>query len=264
MNIYLRELRANLKSLLIWSTIMIVIIFMMMSEFEAYYNNPEMMSILDAMPESLMKAFSFSGVNITTLSGFLSMASIYFYLMLTVFASLLGNSIISKEERDKTAEFLMTMPISRPHMLTAKIFAAITYNLILNLITFGTVLIASLKYDPDSEFLKFSLLMMSAVFLLQLVFSSMGMLFASVLKNPRKSGTIAIVVLLIMYVFSIAVSLSDSIEFIKFASPYTYFEPNYLLVNDRLNNLNIILSAGFILTGVIVTYTFYPKRDLQI
>ena len=263
MNIFLRELRANLKALLIWGGIMIALIAMMMSEFKAYYNNPEMMGILEAMPESMMKALSFSGVNITTLSGFMTMASLYFYLMLTVYSAISGSSIIAKEERDRTAEFLMVMPVSRRRMLSAKVAAAVAYSLALNIITFGAVLIASTRYNPDAEFLRFSALMMAAVFLLQLLFASIGMLFASILKHPKKSGTAVIIILMITYVLSIAISLTDSLEFLEVLSPFTYFKPDYLNIHKSLELRNIILSAGVIAAGLIVTFTVYPRRDIK-
>ncbi len=47
MNIFFRELRANLKSLLIWSGIVILFNIVGFSKFSAFYNNPELLSILD-------------------------------------------------------------------------------------------------------------------------------------------------------------------------------------------------------------------------
>ncbi len=40
MNIFFRELKANLKSLVIWCVIMILLIVVGLAKFSAYYSNP--------------------------------------------------------------------------------------------------------------------------------------------------------------------------------------------------------------------------------
>ena len=50
MNIFLRELRANLKSLLIWSAIMVLLIIMAMAKFTAFAGDPKTIAMLDSMP----------------------------------------------------------------------------------------------------------------------------------------------------------------------------------------------------------------------
>ena len=50
MNIFLRELKANFKSLIIWSVIIALFILMGISKFSAYAGNPEMLKILDFFP----------------------------------------------------------------------------------------------------------------------------------------------------------------------------------------------------------------------
>ena len=53
-----------------------------------------------------MRAF-----NMTTLSGFYGIMFIYFGLMGAIAAAMWGSDIISKEERDKTVEFSLVLPV---------------------------------------------------------------------------------------------------------------------------------------------------------
>ena len=46
MNIFLRELKANFKSLIIWSVIVALFVATGISKFSAYYNNPDMLEML--------------------------------------------------------------------------------------------------------------------------------------------------------------------------------------------------------------------------
>ena len=56
MNILLRELRANFKSLLIWSGIALLFVTVGFSKFSAYEGNPELLAILDNLPPALVEA----------------------------------------------------------------------------------------------------------------------------------------------------------------------------------------------------------------
>ena len=66
-------------------------------------------------PPSTCKAF-----NLTTISGFFGIMFTYFALLLSIAATMWGSDIISKEERDKTVEFSLTLPVTRSRVVTAK------------------------------------------------------------------------------------------------------------------------------------------------
>ena len=264
MNILKRELRANLKSLLIWSVSITALIAMMMTEFEAFANNPEMADILAAMPEALMTAFSLAGANLTTLSGFISMASMYFYIMLSIFAVMLGSSIISKEERDKTAEFFMTLPVSREKAIIGKLIAAVINCILLNGVTAAAILVSSAGYTPDDGFFKFLGLLMAALFFIQLVFLSLGMFLSSVIKRYKKSGYYSMALFFGTYILSVIVGLSEKLEFLKYLTPFKYFEAQYLLIHKEFEVKYLIISAVIIAAGLSATFFFYPRRDLHV
>ena len=50
-----------------------------------------------------------------------------------LFAALLGIAMLAKEEKDKTAEFLLSHPISRTQIVTQKLLAVLAELLILNI-----------------------------------------------------------------------------------------------------------------------------------
>ncbi len=125
MNIFLRELKANLKSLLIWSVIIALLIMMAVAKFSAFAGDPEMLKMLDSMPPAMLDALSMRAFNLTTLSGFYGIMFIYFGLMGAIAAAMWGSDIISKEERDKTVEFSLVLPVSRSRVITAKALAAL-------------------------------------------------------------------------------------------------------------------------------------------
>ena len=170
MNIFLRELKANLKSLIIWSIIIALFIVVGVSKFSAYAGNPEMLKILDAFPPAVLEAFGMRAFNLTTVSGFYGIMFVYFGLLGAIAASMWGSDIISKEERDKTVEFSLVLPVSRSRVITAKAFAALVNCIVLVFVIWGVSLLAVKSYNPDQAFYDFAALQMRALFVVELIF----------------------------------------------------------------------------------------------
>lgn len=264
MNILKRELRSYLKGLIIWILCMAALIFIMTSEFSAYYNNPEMKDILNAMPPQLLEAFSMAGANLTTVGGFISIASLYFYLLLGLYGVLLGSGILAKEERDKTAEFFLTLPVSRTKAITAKYSAMVLLNLVMNLATYGLIYLSLVSYEKEEGFHGFMFLMMVGIYLIQMIFSSIGMAISSLIKRFRKSGTYGTSLFFGLYIISVIIALNDHLTNLKYITPFKYFEASQLLADQKLELVYVVLSLGIILVATLITYLAYPRRDLQV
>ncbi len=152
MNIFLRELRANLKSLIIWSVIMVLLILVGVAKFAAFYNNPESLQIMQAMPKAMLDAMNLRAFNLTTVIGFFGIMFVYFGLLGGIAAAMWGSDIISKEERDKTVEFSLVLPVSRSRVITAKALAALVNCVVFVLVTWVFSLLAVRSYKAEPGF----------------------------------------------------------------------------------------------------------------
>ncbi len=264
MNIFLREVRANLRSLLIWGGIVVMFIFAGMAELTVYHGNPDMLAVLDSMPPALLEAFQFNAFNLTTVTGFYGVMFTYFALLATISAAMWGSDIISKEERDKTVEFTLSLPVTRQRLVTGKILAAWVNCIALLLIMWGTSLAAVAQYEPDSAFYEFLTLLMVALFFMQMVFLAVGILLGCALKDYKRSGSIAVMVILATYFFSIISSLNESLEFLKYFTPFKYFDPAAILRESTIDLNYVWLSLGITVVCIIGGYITYARRDLYI
>ncbi len=264
MNIFFRELKGNFKSLLIWSGIVILFVSMGMTKFSAYEGNPEMLAILDNMPPALLAAFNFNAFNLTTVTGFLGVMFTYFALLVSISAVMWGSDIISKEERDKTVEFALTLPITRGRLVTAKILAALVNCIVLLLITWGATLVNVAKYQPDGNFYNFLSLSILALFIIQMVFLAVGVFLGCAMKQYKQSSSVAVSLLLGTYFISVISGLSEDLEFLKYFSPFKYFDPVMLLRESRIDITFVLISAGIIAVCLVGGYATYAKRDLYI
>jgi len=264
MNVFIRELKANLRSLLIWGGIVILFVFAGFSEFSVYEGNPEMMAILDQLPPAVLSAFNFEAFNLTTVTGFIGAMFTYFGLLLSIAAAMWGSDIISKEERDKTVEFSLTLPVTRSRVVTAKIFAALVNCIALLLITWGAAVAGAAQYQPDSEFYNFLSLNMLALFVMQLIFLAVGIFLGCALNQYRRVSSAALAILLATYFMSIISGLNDNLEFLKYFSPFKYFNPATLLHEAKIDLTFVWLSAGIVAVLIVGAYVSYSRRDLNI
>ncbi len=264
MNIFVRELKANLKSLLIWGVIVILFVTIGISKFSAYYGNPEMLAILDAMPAALVSAFNFRAFNLTTISGFYGVMFTYFALLLSIAAAMWGSDIISKEERDKTVEFSLTLPVTRSRLVTAKTLAALVNCIGLLLITWGASLVSAAQYEPDSGFFRFLALCMLAIFIMQLTFLAVGIFLGCAMKRYKRASSATVSLLLGTYFLSVVSALDKDLDVLKYLTPFRYFDAGVLLHESRIDLTFVGLSLAIILVSMVGAYLTYARRDLYI
>jgi ABC-2 type transport system permease protein len=264
MNIFFRELRANLKSLIIWSVILFLLIMIGTAKFSAFAGDPESLKMLDAMPQAMVDALNLRAFNLTTVTGFYGIMFVYFGLMGAIAAAMWGTDIISKEERDRTVEFSLVLPVSRSRVVTAKALAVLVNCIALVLITWGFSLLAVRSYAPDEGFYSFLALEMQAMFVLELIFLALGLLLGCAMKRYKLSGSTAVGIILATYVMSILSGMQENLDFIKYFTPFKYFDAGELFRSGELSGGYLLLSAAIIAVCVTAAYWSYNKRDLYI
>ncbi|HBG74870.1 MAG: hypothetical protein A2X25_07780 [Chloroflexi bacterium GWB2_49_20] len=264
MNIFFRELKANFRSLLIWSGIVLLLVLVGFAKFSAYAGNPELLAILDTMPQAMIQAMSLRAFDLTTVTGFYGVMFAYFALMLSIASVMWGSEFISKEERDKTVEFSLSLPVTRGRLITAKTLAAVVDCIVLLIVTWVGTLMGAATYQPDSEFFGFVALSMLALFILQMIFLAIGVFLGCAMKYYKQANSMAVSILLVTFFLSIISGLNKNLEFLKYFSPFNYFNPLDMLNKSRIDIYFVFLSAGIIAVCMVGAYATYSKRDLYI
>ncbi len=264
MNIYLRELKASLKSLLIWCGVMALLILIAVSKFSAFAGDPEMLKILDTMPPALLEAMSLRAFNLTTVTGFYGVMFIYFGLMGAIAAAMWASDSITKEERDKTVEFSLVLPVSRSRVVTAKLMAALTNCVLFVAFTWGVSVAAVQSYQPDAAYYRFLSLEMAAMFAISLIFLAVGLLLGCAMQRYKVAGSTAVGIILAAYMLSIFSGMQEDLAFLKWISPFKYFDAGEIYRSDQLDPQFLALSAGIVLVCLVSAYLAYNRRDLYI
>ena len=264
MNMFIRELKTSVKSLLIWSLIILILCATGFAKFAAYQDAPELLEVLDNMPPAMLEAFQMNAFNLTELSGFFGVLYNYFALMFAISAAMWGSDIITKEERDKTVEFSLTLPVSRREVVTAKTAASVVKCIAFALITWVIVYITTAQYSPDAAYYEFVAMSMLSLFILQMVFLSVGILLACIMKQHKRVSSVAISIILGTYFLSILSGLSEDVEFLEYFTPFKYFNAALILNEARFETTFVLLSLAIIVVSMVGAFMTYERRDLYI
>ncbi len=264
MNIFFRELKVYRKSLLFWSLGMIALVASGMAKFAAYSNTGQSMNaILSQFPQSIQTIFGLTGFDLSKASGFISVLFMYIALMATIHAVLLGAGIISKEERDKTAEFLFVRPINRARVISSKIAAGIINLVVINIVTFISSVYFVNYFTKDNSTINYVITLMCGLFFLQLMFFFIGTAVAAINNKSRTSASIATSVLLFSFILTFLININNDLKNLKYLTPFKYFDAKDLLATGKLDVIYVSISLVVVFVMIFMTYMSFANKDLN-
>jgi len=261
MNIFLHELKAYRKSIIIWAcsmaalAVMYIFIFSGLSgDIEAFKN------ILKSMPEVVRKLLSIYIDSISTLEGFYSFVFVYVVLCGAIQAMNLGISIVSKEVREKTADFLLTKPVSRARILTSKLLAALASLVITNIIYL--LITVPITLTVKSEFsMKIFLMITATLFFVQLMFISLGVIVSVIAGKIKSVISISLSTVFGFFIISMLGSVFGD-KAVRYISPFKYFDLAYIVKNAAYETSFIIVGIIFVIAAIAASYLVYVKKDI--
>ncbi len=215
------------------------------------------------MPKGLLAVFGAGTIDLSQFSWFYAVMFLYIVVMAAIHSAMIGAGIIAKEERDKTCEFLFVNPIKRSTVITSKLAAALTNVLFINIISTVTSIAFASYNEANSSTIGKILLLMIGLFLVQVIFLSVGMLAAAVIKKPKLASPIATGMLLGTFFLSMFIKIKEGYEYLKYFTPFHYFDGIVVIRSNELELKYILLSIGIAIVCFAVMYIVYPRRDLN-
>lgn len=267
MKMFWHELRSTYKGLMGWSAGILFFQLSGYSKFEGFKasSSTSLNGIANAFPKPILVLFGMNDLNFVTLIGYFGILYVFFAMMAAIHAGLLGAGIISKEERDKTSEFLYTRPVSRNKALTAKLAAGLINVLALFVViavssVVGVAIVNGHNYELTGQVMN----LMWGILIFQIFFFSMGVLFAGLFKRP-KLPTLGVTVAIVGAYFVSALSqLSDSLNWLRFLTPFRWVAAPSIIYATHVGYGYVALAIGLSILFVVLGYVFYNKRDLTV
>jgi len=102
------------------------------------------------------------------------------------------------------------------------------------------------------------------MFFIELIFLALGLLLGCSMKQYKRSGSLAIGVILVTYFLSVFSGMKSNLDFLKYFSPFKYFDAGVLLRSGKLDATFVLLSLAIVIVCIAAAYWTYNKRDLYI
>ncbi len=269
-NLYRKELKLNRSSFIAWSIAISCFIYLgmaffpilmkgdMLKQVTAFLENPYMKSIVTAFGqgvEALTNVLGFYGARNT----------IFIMLLGSFYSTLLAGRILAKEEREKTAEFLIAKPITRPEIAVSKLAAFLTYLVLLNMVIFMAGFTSLEIFKGESTYsLDAFLLLTFYSFLLMLTFGALGFALSLFIKRGRSMSGMTIGVIVGGYFLDVLSKITPSADKIGYISPFKFVDTQILRPDYGLAWWRLLYFLGLSTVLIILAITKYRKKDILI
>ena len=259
-----REMKINLKSFIIWTSILIILFLVVFLVYPSIIKS-ENMQMLDEMmeifPEEMLKAFNMDISSIDTAFGWLKTEGFVFVLLITgIYSGILGSNILLKEESDKTIEYLNSVPVTRKKIVISKILCGIIY-IVLMVLTVGIFNFVGLDLSGDFDKKSYLLLSITPLFSSIVIFA-LCLFLSTFTHKTKKTIGISLGIVFASYFLKIISEMGESTEFLKYISVFTLADIRNVIVNVAINPLMVLLSIGITIAFMILTTIHYDKKEL--
>ncbi len=265
MNIYKFEIKGYFRTLWIWVLSLFALLFMYMAFYPIMSEDAMMMDkILQHYPEELLKAFGMGeSISFATVLGYFTFTFVFVQLCLAVQSAYYGFNFLSVEERELTADFLYSKPVTRRSIFFQKYFAAATALLISDIaVWIGSFLAIEIFRGDNSYEINNLLILLASIPIFQVFFFSVGLIVTTLSKKISSVISYAMALSFGLYILNAIRSIVGG-ELLGMISPYYYFEPGYILMHGKLNLKLTMIAVTIILISNIIGYRLYLKRNIH-
>ena len=261
MNIYRHEMKAFAGNTVIWILALAAGTLFMFSVYPAFAQNAaDIDDALKNYPLIIQLAFGLYVDQIGSVTGFYAFIVTFLTLVGAVQAMALGLNVMAKEATGKTADFLLTKPVSRGRIAAAKLLAAFSCAALTSAVyvALASVLANAAASAPFNH--RTFLMMSLTFFFVQTMFLSMGFAVAAV--RPRIRSVLPLALGTVFAFFALgAVAAMLERQMLYYLSPFKYFEPYYILTTSSYRPS--FAAAGALVTAAFVALGFgvFIRRD---
>lgn len=260
MTLVKHELRQGRVSLLIWTAAIGFFVAVCVLMFPEMKGQMAGVNAIFASMGAFTAAFGMDKLNFGTLIGFYAVeCGNILGLGGAFFAALCAAGMLSKEEKDKTAEFLLTHPVSRVRIVTEKLLAVLAQITVLNVVIYG-LSVASIAAVGEAVPWKEISLMHLAYYLLQLEMSGICFGISAFLRKGSLGVGLGIATML--YFLNLVANIADVASFLKYITPYGYCEGADIVASGSLNATYVLIGAVIGLCGIALAYLKYTRKDI--
>ena len=262
-NIFQFELRLKLKSALIWASAVVAVSFIYLALYPSFASQADLWEqAIRNFPPQFLEAFGMQNMTMHTVLGWYAFVFLFIQVLLAIQASLYGFGLVSVEEAEFTADFLLTRPVTRGQVLTSKFLAAFVALTLTNAVVWVSSLAFLEMFDAGRGYDRRAvLLLLTSIVIFQLFFLTAGAAISLLVKRVRSVTPYALGLAFGMYLLGAFSGMLGDVK-LELITPFKHFDPNAIIENDAWNLSLVAISIAVIVISVAITYWRYLHRDI--
>jgi ABC-2 type transport system permease protein len=262
--IFRNELRRHRTSFIVWGIVLPLLTLFRMAEYPSFadqYQNAD--EALGQFSETEIEAFGLADVPITEVLGYYG-GRIYSLVLLLggVYIIMLAATILSKEEDDKTVEFLLAKPVTRGAILGGKFLCVAFYATAMTVWLALTNLAMFEAFKEESYSYGVFALFTAGTLLVFLAFAVVGFLLSVFVVRARSVYPITIGLVLAAYFVLLIANSSEGGAWLRYLSFFSYVEADDLIRDEAIGVNYLVLFAVVVLGGLGLSYWAYRRKDI--
>jgi len=260
MTVFWHEIKRGRRALIIWTAAIAAMLAISVFVYPQMREQMEGMNEMFADMGAFTAAFGMDKLNFGEFKGYFAVeCGNVLGLGGAMFAAVLGIAMLGKEQKDNTADFLLTHPIKRSRIVLEKLLSVYAQILVLNIAVAVFAALSILAIGEKLE-IKLFLLLFAAYTLMQLELASICFGISAFLSSSGFG--IGIGIALLAYFLNILSNITEDAEFLKFITPFAYADGAEIVTNAKIMLKYLASGMLLALAGVIAAFLKYPKKDL--
>jgi ABC-2 type transport system permease protein len=266
-SLFLRELRSNATGLLVWTAIIAFLTTATMSLYNIFLeNNAKILAMVSILPEGALQFKGVADINdLFSVLGFYAANNVIYMLVLgSIYSIVLSSNILLKEEFGRTAEFLLSWPVTRKQVFFSKLAVVVINIFAINLIITiaGYLSLEACKKEPYSvdAFLFMSLYTL----FLHLFFAALGLFMSVLVKKPRPITTLSVALVMVLYFLSTISNITPDMSWAGYISPYKFIDLDVVNPAYRLDLVSILYFTVFPFLLIFSSLRIYLRKDIYL
>lgn len=261
MTIVKHELKKGWKSLAIWTGAISLFLVVCVVLYPEMKSEMESMNDMFASMGAFTQAFGMDKINFGTWSGYYAIeCGNIMGIGGAFFAAILAVTALAKEEKDKTAEFLLSHPVSRRRIITEKGISVLIQICTMNIVVFLLSVLSMVCINAEIVWKEIMLLHL-AYFLVQIVIA--GICYGISAFVTGNGIGLGMGVAITMYFLNLVANITESARDLKYITPFGFADGANIIAESALNWTMVIINMVFAIVGVVVAYGKYTRKDIR-
>ena len=261
MTLIRHELKQAWKALLIWTLSIGAFIVICLFMYPEMRTQTESISSIFSSMGAFSAAFGLDVLDYGSLKGFYGIeCGSILGIGGALFAALAGIGALAGEEKDGTAEFLLTHPLSRAEIVTKKLIAVMIQIVALNVAVY-LMAIGSIAAVGEAVPWKEVTILHLAFFLMQVEIACLCLGISAFLW--RGGIGIGLGLAIALYFLNIIANLTDKADALKFLTPFGYADGAEILSKGAIHGLRLLVGMAAAACGVVLAYWKYCRKDIR-